>query len=289
MRDFLAPFLLSLIFFQGGIAAVLPPIPSIDGPICKAPTVGYPNFDNNPFITGEMHQRMAPYLLPLSHPLKAALDGIFNQTRAIENEKSFDDAGFITLFKQQISFIRVAKHPALKGYLMKVYLDSELRQRRGLPGWLWLTERCKGAEKIRKLIEKKKLKYFSVPDKWLYPLPIDPSPVLEQGQSRQTVVLLVTDMKLTSQAESWRAWREKVTTRHLDELYCILSHGFSSTYLITNIPYTTSGKFTCIDTEHPKRKLDYQRVKQYLSAEMDAYWDKLVQSKGAISSITKTL
>lgn len=282
MYQIFALFLLSLIFFQGSTTATLTPL---DRYLYKAPIVPYPNFDDNPFITEEMRKRITPYLLPLDHQLKAPLDEIFNHSRAIENEEAFEKAGFITLFKQQISFIRVARHPALKGYLMKVYLDSELRQRRGLPGWVWLAERCKGAEKIRKLIAKKGLKYFSVPDKWLYPLPVNPAPLLPQGQGRQTIVLLVTDMKLTSQAESWRAWREEITTRHLDELYCILSHGFSSTYLITNIPYTKKGKFTCIDTEHPKRKLDYQRVKQYLSPEMNVYWDNLVQSKGAISSV----
>lgn len=245
----------------------------------------YPAFDDNPFITEEMRAIMRPYLLALNHPARDALEAIFNQSRAIESPEAFAAAGFFTLFAQPKSFIRVGSHPKLKGYLLKVYLDSELRQHQDIPGWQWLATRCKSVEKIRRLIERKKLRYFTVPDKALYPLPVNPAPLLLDGQARQTVVLLVTDMHLVSHEKSLRAWKEKITTRHLDELYCIMSHGLTSTYLAANIPYTKEGKFSCIDTENIGKEFKYEKCRDYFSDEMKLYWDQLIQTNGAIASV----
>lgn len=245
----------------------------------------YPAFDDNPFITEEMRTIMRPYLLPLDHPARAALDAIFKQSRAIESPEAFAAAGFHTLFAQQKSFIRVASHRKLKGFLLKVYLDSEVRQRLNIPGWQWLATRCKSVEKIKRLIKRKNLRYFTTPEKALYPLPVDPAPLLVDGQTRQTVVLLVTDMHLVSHEESLRAWKEIATTRHLDELYCIMSHGHTSTYLAANIPYTKEGKFSCIDTENIGKRFKYEKCRDYFSEEMKLYWDQLIQTNGAISSV----
>jgi hypothetical protein len=240
----------------------------------------YPNFSNNSAFTKEMRSMMRPYLLPLTHPLKVPLDLIFTQTRVIENEISFAQAGFITISLQPNSFIRIARHPTLPNHLLKVYLDSETRKKEGKPGWLWLTQRCQGAENIRNLIEKKKFYCFSVPNKWLYPLP-NSSQFVNKKLS-QPVVLVVTDMDLVSLEETVEAWLNKITPRHLDELYCILSHGYSSCFLYNNIPYSKSGKFSCIDTEHPKRKLDFGKINKYLSNEMQIYWNELVRKGGVL-------
>lgn len=219
----------------------------------------------------EMQSMMQPYFLPLNHPLKNSLDIIFSNGRVTENQETFANAGFITLFTQPTSLITVARHPSLPGVLLKLYLDSETREKDGIPGWKWLVNRCKGAENVRKLIKRKKLKYFCVPDKWIYPLPDTHS------LAEHPVILIVTDMDLTSESDTKYAWKHLATTKHLDELFCILSHGFSSCYLATNIPYTKSGKFACIDTEHPKRKLSYNHVKAYLSPPMRAYWNELIK------------
>lgn len=232
-----------------------------------------PNFDDNPLLTSSIKKKIKPFLIPSNHPAKSALDTIFYSSRAIENENTLQDAGFITLFNQPYSFIRVAKHPTVPGYLFKIYLDSELRQKENKQGWEWLVHRCEGAENVRNLIKTKKMKRFSVPDKWIYPLPICKLVL-------QPIILLVTDMKLTSHEESIDAWKNKITREHLKELYCILSHGFASSHLIWNIPYSKSGKFACIDTEHPKRLPEYREVKQYLSTDMCAFWDKLVKTGG---------
>lgn len=236
---------------------------------------GYPNFDGNPLFTSHMRKRMKPFLLPLNHPLKVKLDAIFSRSRVIANEESFVAAGFETLSIRPVSYVRLAKHPKIPGYLFKLFLDTELRQKDEKPGWHWLANRCEGARNVRNLIKKKKLKHFAVPDKWLYPLSYSKS---IQG-SKQPVILIVEDMNLTSHQESCEAWHNLVTRECVEELYCILSHGYSSCFLVENIPYSKRKKFACIDTEHPKRNMRkrYPKVGEYLSPEMGAYWKKLTR------------
>lgn len=219
---------------------------------------------------------IAFFLLPEHHPSKAALDTIFSTyPNAIENIAAFQQAGFITLFQQPSSYIFVASHPFLSNYLLKGFLDTEKREKENKPGWKWLVDRCVGAYNVRRLIARHKLKHFVVPDKWLYDL----SPFSSVPLAEPKLLLLVTDMKLAGHYETVEAWKN-ATKEQLDELYCILSHGYASAYLIANMPYTKEGKFACIDTEHPKRKVNCKRVKTFLSAKMGKYWDHLMKTGG---------
>jgi hypothetical protein len=255
--------------------------------LCSAPAIGQPSphfatthsalLDSNPYLSKKAKKRIAPHLIPDSHPIKEALDAIFTSSRATQNETTLRDAGFEILYSQPTSLVRVVRHPALAGYLLKLYPDSELRNpKNDIPCWIALTKRCEAARNIRKLIKKKKLQFFTVPDKWIYPLPLEPSPPDTPEYRRQPIVLVVQDMNLPSRQEIARAWKEKPTRQHLEELYCILSHGYSSSHLVENIPYTNSGLFACVDTEHPKRKPNLEPVVNYVSKEMSIYWVQLV-------------
>lgn len=237
----------------------------------------YPNFDDNPHLD-PFAQLMRRHLIPLCHPMKVPLDRIFCHCRAIHSCQTLCDAGFRILFNQPISFIKVVCHPWLPGYLLKLYVDSDCCLKDNKPGWWWLSRRCEGAANIRKLIKRKKLKCFVVPEKWLYPLPVCPPPL--DPCHRQLFVLLVEDMCLVSYEESNWAWKNVVTRRHLRELYQIISHGYASIFLPGNIPYSRKGVFACIDTEYPKRKPNYRGVKRYLSPQMQKCWDKIVRSGG---------
>ena len=220
------------------------------------------------------------YLLPSKHPLKPHLDAIFHSSRATQNREAMIAAGFSKLYPQPLPFMCVAFHPNLPGFLLKMYFDDETRMKDGIPGWTWLVQRCHGAQEIRKIIKKKNIKYFTVPDKYLYELPDEPAPILLSGTQRQQVVLVETDMDLVSHGETLDAWKNKITHKHLDELYCILCHGYGSAYVGANIPFTKNGMFACIDTEYPKRKLKYHQVKLFLSEPMSRYWDSLVKKGG---------
>jgi hypothetical protein len=238
------------------------------------------SFENSKIISSKIKKRMRPYVIPSTHPMKRTLDDIFYASRATLNEYNFAQAGFITKYSQPRSFIKVASHPLLPGYLVKVNLDSELRQKQDKPSWKWLVQRCEGAEKVRDIIDYKKIKHFTVAQKWLYPLPDNPSPPPSSQYTRHLAILLVTDMNLVAEKQNFSAWKHYITKEHLDELYTIISYAKGSSYRPDNIWYTLTGEFAFIDTEYPGRGPDYKSIGGYLSANMKEYWNKLVKRGG---------
>ena len=233
----------------------------------------YPNFSDNPRFTEHMRRRIAPYLLPLDSPLKPILDEIFAHPGVIKNTGSLQRAGFRILFLQERSFIVVAKHPKVQGYLFKIYLDSKNIHKDGMAGWELLTTRCVVARKIKTIIHRNKLRHFTVADKWLYPLPLPK----RRHVRAESVVLLAKDMQIYNRQASKRVWTTCATYRILKELYTVLGRGYGSAFLSGNIPYTKSGKFAFIDTEYNKRQIPLRKAKFFLSPLMQNCWDHIIQ------------
>src|SRR5581483_10228488 len=151
-------------------------------------------YNNVVHITPKMYRKMHPYILPLRHPMKPALDSIFGGDRVLLDENCFSEADFEAFPVNSKSNIRVARHKKLPGYVLKVYLDSDTGKnaRDKRPGWACLIGRCKGAERIKRIIDKKQLRFFCVPRKWIYPLPLESFPQDAQRGSHQPVILLET-------------------------------------------------------------------------------------------------
>ncbi len=227
-------------------------------------------------ISKKMWESISPYVLPKTHLLSQKLDRLFSSPAVVQSNNTYAQNGFnIFCAAGPLSYVRVARHPQMPGYVFKFYPESESRQKDNTPSWKWLVMRCQGAKNVRRLISQKKLQLFTVPKKWLYPFPFG-----KRKSLRHPLLLVANDMQLVSLKESFAAWKEKVTKKHLEELYEIISHGYCSCYLPGNIPYTKNGTFTCIDTEHPQRKLAFWKVKRYLADDMKPYWDKLVKNGG---------
>lgn len=222
------------------------------------------------FSVEGFYEEIQPHIIPQKHKMKKVLDKIFTEhPDAMSNANTVKSAGFAIFRHQKKSKIVILKHPQLKGYLIKGYLEEDIKPDATTPSWQKLLNRCLGAQNIRKLIKKKKIKYFTVPDKWLFILPYQ----------TERVVLLVNDMQLVPNGASVMAWRNKVTKKILDELYLILGNGYASCWLADNIPYTKNGTFSCIDTEYPKRVLNCASAGRYLSPKMRQYWEELVSKK----------
>jgi hypothetical protein len=237
--------------------------------------------DSNHAIPKKVKEQIAPFLLAENHPMKSKLDAIFINTRATRSEKTFKKAGFEILCDTgKRSFIVVASHPKLPGYLVKAYYDTELRKKRHKSSWYWLVKRCQGASQIEKIIKKKKFKNFVVAKKWIYPLPEKSTPPHDKHHKRHHAILLVTDMHLEPQNVNLDMWYSKITTEHLDELYTIISYAGGSSYRPDNINYTRDKTFAFIDTEYPTSHPDYRRIRKYLNPRMLKYWDKLVKKGG---------
>lgn len=226
----------------------------------------------------DAYKKMSKYLIPWDHPMKGRLDEIFTKSRATADKNTFKQAGFKTIGEQRPrSYIIVAKHRNLPGYLVKVALDSETRKKLKKESWEWFVKRCEGATRIKKIIKAKKIKHFTVPNKYIYLFPENPPPLTRE---HHLALLLVDDMNLTSQEECLHAWKNYITKAHLDELFIIISKARGSSYRPDNIAYTKDGTFAFIDTEYPKQTPDYKRIRKYLNSKMLKYWDGLIKNGG---------
>ncbi len=239
----------------------------------------YNEFEENPLIPDDYKRQMEEFLLPEDHPCKPYMDILFQNRTILKNLDNFELAGFQILYRQTRSKIKVAKHRLMPGYLVKVILDDELELKRNIPEWFWFTQRCIGAKKIRNSIDTHGFTLFAVPKKWIYPLPWHNAPT-RLGYMPKAIVLLVEDMRLYSHADSKIAWKVKMTKKHLDELYVILTEAGGASYRTDNIVYSQRGLFAFIDTEYPDIPADLSRIKRHLTEEMGNYWQALIDSEG---------
>lgn len=232
---------------------------------------------------GELNKKalesIKPYLLPKDHPLKPALDQIFQCRRVTMNDATLAEAGFVTHSFQPRSFIRVVSHPNLPKHLLKIYPDSELNLKKEVPDWKWFVRRCKAARMIQETIMLKKIKNFIVPLKFIYLLPENPSPPIDPAYVPKIAILLVQDMNLVSKEENLHFWKEKITEDHLNELYTILKQAPGMSAREDNIVLTKRGKLAFIDTEYYHKRPEFRAITPYLSSEMQAYWEHLIKEK----------
>lgn len=234
-------------------------------------------YSYNPFVPLDDWNSLQPYFLPVNHPIKDKLDRIFTQKRATASKETFEGAGFGKITLRQPTNIVVGKHPNLKGYLVKAYLDSQ-------PDFIewgnWLN-RILGAQAIKECIKRHRFNDFLAPKKWIYPLPEYPSPPHKPGYHRKNFILVVEDMNILSNQETVDRYKKKVSREQLKGLYTLLSElGLIDSIFPDNIPFTKSGKIAFIDTEHHHLwPVDYQRFKQFLSPIMQEYWQTLIDQK----------
>lgn len=231
------------------------------------------DYPYNPYVPNKLWMKLKPYFLPIHHPLKKKLDDLFKKNRATLCEEAFLKAGFkITRKNRPINAI-VTGHRKLPGFLLKVYLDSQFEVSEGE---MWL-KRIKGRKVIEACLKKHGYDQFVLPKKWIYPLPVNPSPPINAGYNRKNFILVVERMDILDHKENAQAYKHKMTRRHLQELYTILMEcQLTDCVYIGNIPFTKSGKIAFIDTEITFSGIpDLSRFKKYLSPSMQAYLEKL--------------
>lgn len=232
----------------------------------------YNDFDVNPYVSNEERNAVLPHLLPYEHPIREKLDLIFHRTRATKDINSLVEAGFTVLKQKSRSFIVVALHPDVPGYLFKLHLDSELRLKRGKPGWYWFSQRVIGAKAIAKLIAKKKLDLVRCPKKWLYPLPIHPDAPTGEGYTRKNIILVADYIPLLARGPNLDAFKTQITKEHLNQIYYVLKKCGGDSIRPDNIPFDLNGRCCFIDTEYPGAKTRWDEFNKYLNPEMEAYW-----------------
>ena len=218
-----------------------------------------------------------PYLLPEDSPAKPILDKIFGKTRVTTNISSFRDAGFIFEERQGRKRL-IAKHPKLKGYFVKTYLDMhDLREK----DWNIWKHRIDGAKQIQTCIDTHGYNHImKVPKKWLYPLPEKPA---GKGPSIKTCVLVAEDMHILDNKKNKKKYKTAIDKERLDALYVVLKKNklFDSIHIF-NIPFSKDGKIAFIDTEHfnvTHRPVVYKRMTKRFPSDLQDYWLKITRRR----------
>src|SRR5687767_6232302 len=82
------------------------------------------SFTYNPHVPIEICNDLTPYFLPEEHPIKSKLDPLFAKHRITHSAATLKKAGFKIVSRGYRNHAIVAKHPKMKGYLIKVYTDE---------------------------------------------------------------------------------------------------------------------------------------------------------------------
>lgn len=233
----------------------------------------YPVQAVNPHVDPILWQELTPYFLPADCREKAILDEIFSKRRVLSSVKSMRKAGF-NLVTRPEEKILVARHPKLKGYLIKVYLDSM-----NIQEWYWWRKRIEGVKVIQASIERHGYQgIMKTPKKWIYPLPAEPSPKPEH--TRRNFILVVQDIDILHDIYNRSAYKKKMTPQLLDALYTVITENLLiDAVYADNTSFCRDGRLAFIDTEHAQDRtqpVPLSAVGQYLSKEMRAYWEQLI-------------
>lgn len=229
----------------------------------------------HPFVVPDVWEKLEPYFLPINHPIKRKLDRLFHKKRVTQSRDIFEQAGFGNAEMRKPTNIVVGKHPDFKGYLFKVFLDTQPP----VCEWCHWLKRIEGAQAIQDCITTHGFQHFRVPKKWIYPLPAEPSPPYTSHYHRKNFILIVEDMQILSKEENLKAFKKNMRPKILRELYTILTEeGLIGSVYPKNIPFTHKGDLAFIDTEHHHiQPVPYHKLTRFLSAEMRDYWQTLTE------------
>lgn len=236
------------------------------------------NYERSPYVTEESWKFLQTYLLPSNHPIKPKLDKIFKASRVTQSTQSVKDAGFTRHIARNYSFAVVSPHPELKGYLVKMFLDNQSNT----PDFEQWVERIDGANYVKASIKAHGYeKLFKVPNKWIYPLPLEPSP--SPGSYRKNFILVVEDMKIYRGRKTTKRWQgNQMTMKRADAFFVILQDvGLKDSIYPFNVPFCEDGKQAFIDTEHHhKWPICFNLTTPYFNPMMQEYWLHLIGNGG---------
>jgi len=220
-------------------------------------------------------ERLEPYFLPEDHPIRPILDRIFSASRVTLSGRTLKKAGFSPVKPRKVTHLIVTKHPDLPQYIFKIYSDAQ-RYYHGNPEYECWIERIEGAQNVRDEISRCGWSHlFSVPEKWIYPLPPEPSP--PRHCIRKNFILVETDMELLSESDNKEMW-ENVDCFLLESLFHMLQElGLRDCAKIDNVPFTKNGRVAFVDTQtHHTWPIRFKSLLSSLSKESRKVWKALI-------------
>lgn len=234
-------------------------------------------YEQNPYVSAEVWELLSPYFLPEDHPIKPKLDSLFSK-RVTLSEQSLKRAGFENYKPQKYSKTIITKHKDVKGYYFKLFTDKQSE----IIDWERLYARALGAERVKNCLDRNQLHHLcKVPKKWIYPLPVNPSP--PANYYRKNFILIAEDMHLYNKNLSIILWKTSrlVTDELLDAVYVVLQEeGLGDSVYAFNMPFSQAdGKVAFVDLEENHVwPVHFERLTSYLSDEMKRYWIALYKS-----------
>lgn len=234
------------------------------------------------YVNEATWQLLTPYLLPDKHPIKKKLDKLFSESRILLNIETLVAAGFARASLRPATAAIVTTHKDFEGYVFKIYLDDKKPYYRHVPEYVIWMLRIRGAQLVADEVKKMGWnKIFTVPKKWIYPLP--DSPKAPEGYLQKNFILVEEDMGRLPAEEIKKKWKDgTVTTQLLDKLYHIITKtGLRGGCKYDNIPFCKNGKIAFIDTEKNLRwPLPYERLFSVLDNDLKIYWEQLFLQHG---------
>lgn len=225
-------------------------------------------------------EQIGKYLLPDTHPAKKTLDSIVSTARfsVFHDMQSMTDAGFAFAVPQPTTKLIVTKHPKLKGYIIKAYLDTQ-KYYGGRPEYYYWTKRAEGANLIREAIIRHNFSHLlKVPKKWIYKLPEKPSKPLPASCKPKRYILIEEDMNIYDDDTNEKLWSSpKATKELLYALHVVITEfRFRDCAKPANCPFSKDGRVAFVDTQSfYKKRIGYKKLTPYLTSEMQDYWQSL--------------
>lgn len=239
------------------------------------------DYPKNTYVSDEVWEAVSPYFLLEDHPIKPQLEKIFSTKRITLNKKKLKKAGFEVFSQGFWSHVTIAKHKKLNGYVLKIYVDSEIVDVQDWAKWI---ERIEGAKAVRKAIKNHGFHtIFKVPHKWIYPLLPEPSPPNTSKYQRKNFILIAEDMNVYSEKKNRKLWKTSSMTKDkLDAIYTIVNEvGLLDVVYDFNLPFSKDGKLAFIDTElHHIWPIPFGRMTKYLTPPLQAHWRWLIANGG---------
>jgi|EndMetStandDraft_5_1072996.scaffolds.fasta_scaffold37093_2 hypothetical protein len=230
------------------------------------------------FVSEAVWQQVKEYIMPNDHPAKSKLDKIFSHSRAFSNFDTMEAAGFAYAKPQHHTHIIVTRHPKLKGYVIKAYLDMQ-KYHLGQPEHFFWVKRVIGSRLIRDSIQAHQYGHLlKVPKKWIYLLPDKPSP--PSAYLRKMFILVEEDMDIYNDVKNEQMWGSPSATKELlRALFTVITeHGFFDCAKPANCPFSKDGRVALVDTQtYYKKRVKYSKLTPFLSPAGRIYWKKLIE------------
>lgn len=228
----------------------------------------------NPYVPAEVWAAVSPLFLPENHPIKPKLDRMFSSTRVTLTPDTFRRAGFKRFKPGRFSRIMASSHPNMPGYFIKAFSDLEAK----VVDWQKLMRRIAGSFAIRECIKRNGLEaHIKVPQKWIYPLPVEPSPPNTDRYFRKNFILVAEDVQAYSHSENEKKYK-RISKERLKAFYIVANQeGLWDSCYAFNAPFCKDGKIAFIDTEYfHKWPVPFHKLNRYLSTEMQGYLKHLI-------------